>query len=154
MQSLEEMQTLRSFLSVLRKMDIKMLNHVVLCGFCRILQSLHPGGGHRDSHYTASTQKNSWRNPTGCCFPAAPFPLLREPTVPTAINFPQQFKAQENYPEPVRCSKSLAKDELLENWEFVLIQTLRRDGSCENNWSSPKAKQCRVWAAAAWDREG
>lgn len=41
-------------------MDIKMLNHVVLvllCWLCRILQSLHPGGGHRDSCYTASTEK-------------------------------------------------------------------------------------------------
>lgn len=79
--------------------------------------------------------------------------LLRESTVPKAINFPLQFKAQENCLELVCCSKSFMKDELLGTWEFVFILTQRCDGSCENNCSSPEEKQCCVWAAAAWARE-
>lgn len=144
MQSLEEMQTSRSFWSVLRKRDIKMLNHVVLVHLywlCRTLHSLHPGGGHRDSCYTASTLKNSWRNPTGCCFPAALLHVLRESTVPKAIHFSQQFRAHKNHLELVCCSKSFMKDELLETWESVLIQTQRCDGSCGNNCSSPKQEK-------------
>lgn len=73
---------------------------------------------------------------------------------PKPSSFPQQFKAQENYLELVHCTKSSMKDELLETWQFVLIQTQRCDGSCGNNWSSPEAKQCYVWAAAAWTEKG
>lgn len=75
-------------------------------------------------------------------------------TVPKAINFPQQYKAQENHLELVCCSKSFMKDELLETWEIVRIQMERCDGNCENNCSSPEAEQCYVWVPAAWDREG
>lgn len=129
-----------------------MLNRVVLVHLywlCRIPQSLHPGGGPRDSCYTASTQKNSWRNPI-----VAAFQLHL--CICSEINCAQshQFPAQENHLELVCCSKSFMKDDLLETWEFVLIQTERCDGNCENNCSSPEAEQCYVWVPAAWDREG
>lgn len=86
-------------------MDINMLSHAVfwcICiGYGDILQSLHTGGGWRDSQCTAKTWKNSWSKPMDRCFTAPFQDLLREPTMPKAINFPMRFKTQENYFELV-----------------------------------------------------
>lgn len=58
MQRLEEMQTVEELLKCTEEEGYKNVESgcvlVRLSRLCRILQSLHPGGGWSDSHYTAS----------------------------------------------------------------------------------------------------
>lgn len=85
------------------------------------------------------------------CFTAALQDLLREPTMPEAITFRKQFKMKEDYALNlfIYCTRSFMGDELLEIWQFMLIQRHKCDCPCENEHSFPEAKQ---WYAGVESR--